>query len=165
MKKLSILLIVIFAGLSAPFLSVAQSTTTVILIRHAEKENNSTDPALSPAGLDRSYKLQKALQGYNPDYFYSTNYKRTQQTITPWVNATNKTITIYNPDSLSALADELKLKKGKTIVVAGHSNTTPQLVNLLLGKEKYASLDDAVYNKIFIITIEGATVIDKVIEY
>ena len=165
MKKALIFLIAFLSIIFIPFFSVAQNITTIILIRHAEKENNSNDPSLSPAGLDRSYKLQKALPDYNPDYFYSTDYKRTQQTITPWVNATNKTITIYNADTLSALANHLKTQKGKTIVVVGHSNTTPQLANLLLGNEKYPSLDDAIYNKIFVITIEGTTVTDKVIEY
>src|SRR6478752_7971124 len=98
MKKIAILLIAVLSIISIPFFAGAQNITTIILIRHAEKENNSNDPSLSPAGLDRSYRLQKALPGYKPDYFYSTDYKRTQQTITPWVNATNKTITIYNAD-------------------------------------------------------------------
>ena len=165
MKKISILLIAVLPFLFVPFFSVAQNITTIILIRHAEKETNGNDPSLSSAGFDRSYKLQKALPGYNPDYFYSTGYKRTQQTITPWVKAMNKTIIIYSADTIPALANHLKTMKGKTIVVAGHSNTTPQLANLLLGKEKYTSLDDAVYNKIFIITIEDTVITDKVIEY
>jgi hypothetical protein len=56
--------------------------------------------------------------------------------------------------------------KGKTIVVAGHSNTTPALVNLLLGAEKYKALDDTVYSKIWILTIkEDGRVDDKIIEY
>lgn len=141
------------------------AATTIILLRHAEKETTGSDPSLSPAGLERSYKLQKTLPAYQPDEFYSTDYKRTKQTLTPWANAAGKQIEIYDADQLTTFAEKLKTIQGKTIIVAGHSNTTPQLANLLIGKEKYKQLDDHVYNKIWIITFKDNAVTDKVIEY
>lgn len=144
---------------------IAQNTTTIILLRHAEKETTGSDPSLSPAGLERSYKLQKALQEYHPDQFYSTDYKRTKQTLIPWANAAGKSIDIYDADQLAAFAGKIKILQGKTIVVVGHSNTTPQLANMLLGKEKYTTIDDVVYKNIWIITIQGNSATDKVIEY
>ncbi|CAN5562397.1 phosphoglycerate mutase family protein [soil metagenome] len=140
-------------------------TTTIILLRHAEKETTGSDPSLSPAGLERSYKLQKTLPGYQPDQFYSTDYTRTKQTLTAWANATGKQIEIYDADQLTAFAEKLKKMQGKTVIVVGHSNTTPQLANLLTGKEKYKQLDDNVYNKIWIITIHNNSITDEVIEY
>lgn len=62
-------------------------------------------------------------------------------------------------------AEELRLQKGKTIVVAGHSNTTPALVNALLKEKKYESLPDSVYNKFWIVTLDGDKITDKLIEY
>lgn len=162
MKKIAALL-VLFSFLS--IISVAQARTTIILLRHAEKEAGGIDPSLSPAGLERSYKLQKALKDYHPDLFYSTDYKRTRESILPWANAVDKQIELYDPSDLAAFAAKLKALAGKTVVVVGHSNTTPQLANLLLGQEKYATLDDAVFNKIWIVTLEGQTANDKIIEY
>jgi len=162
MKSIIVFIIVCLSGLS---LFAQNAPTTIILLRHAEKESTGNDPSLSPAGLERSYKLQKALKEYKPDHFYSTDYKRTKQTVTPWANATGKEIEIYNADELAAFAEKLKAFKGKTIIVAGHSNTTPQLANLLLGNEKYTTLNDAEYSKIWILTIEDSTATDKIAEY
>jgi 2,3-bisphosphoglycerate-dependent phosphoglycerate mutase len=109
--------------------------------------------------------LQKTLKDYQPDHFYSTDYTRTKQTVTPWANAAGKETEIYDADQLAAFAEKLKTLKGKTIVVVGHSNTTPQLANLLLGRGKYATLNDAEYSKIWIITIEENTATDNIVEY
>ena len=72
---------------------------------------------------------------------------------------------MYDPSDLIKFAEELRLQKGKTIVVAGHSNTTPALVNALLKQTKYASLPDSVYNKFWIVTINGDSTVDKLINY
>ena len=166
MKKILSLTVVVALLLCIATVTTAQeTTTTLILLRHAEKETTGSDPALSPAGLQRSYKLKSALADYQPDYFFSTGYNRTKQTLNPWATATNKKVNVYNADSLSMFAASLLALEGKTAVVVGHSNTTPQLVNLLIGKEKYTMLDDSVYNKIWIVTIRHGTAMDTVIEY
>jgi broad specificity phosphatase PhoE len=45
-------------------------------------------------------------------------------------------------------------KKGKTVLIVGHSNTTPALVNLALGEDKYEQLDESAYGNIFIVSID-----------
>ncbi|MBI2283072.1 MAG: hypothetical protein HYU71_05140 [Bacteroidetes bacterium] len=45
--------------------------------------------------------------------------------------------------------------KGKTIVVVGHSNTTPRLVNLLIGENGYPDLGERVYDLHWIVTVTG----------
>lgn len=79
--------------------------------------------------------------------------------------ATGKPLQIYNADSLATFAEQLRQMKGKTIVVAGHSNTTPQLANLLLGQEKYPQLPDTEYSKLFIITLHNGVAKDTVMRY
>jgi 2,3-bisphosphoglycerate-dependent phosphoglycerate mutase len=54
---------------------------------------------------------------------------------------------------------------GKTIVVAGHSNTIPGLVNLLLHDNKFKNLDDNEYDKIFVVTVENDKASVKVLTY
>ncbi|WP_153796114.1 SixA phosphatase family protein [Foetidibacter luteolus] len=164
MRKLILPVITLLLLMLQPAVAKCQNTT-IILLRHAEKDTAATDPTLSAAGFARANKLQSALAAYKPDMFYSTNYRRTRQTITPWAAATGKEIMPYDPDALTAFAESLKKIKGKTIVVAGHSNTTPQLANKLLGNDKYQTLDDAVYNQIWIIKLQEGKAADEVITY
>ncbi|MDI9364405.1 MAG: phosphoglycerate mutase family protein [Flavobacterium sp.] len=154
------------------FVALKAQTTTIILLRHAEKDTslpNATtmkaDPPLTKAGEARALLLLAVLNNFKPDIIYSTNYMRTKATVTPLAQKFTKHIVMYNPADLSKFAEELRLQKGKTIIVAGHSNTTPALVNALLKEKKYESLPDSVYNKFWIVTLDGDKITDKVIEY
>lgn len=137
-------------------------TTTIILLRHAEKDTSTAgsammqaNPALSKEGEARAARLPEVLKAYTPDLFYSTDYTRTKATITPLAKKFHKEITIYDPRKLADLAAELQSIQGKTIVVAGHSNTTPALVNLLIGEKKYPNMDESVYNQYWVVTIKN----------
>ncbi|GEO07524.1 hypothetical protein SAE01_00200 [Segetibacter aerophilus] len=128
--------------------------TTVILVRHAEKDTvGGNDPVLSAVGNKRAARLQETLKEYKPDAFYSTNFKRTKETLLPWAKAAGKEIQVYDPATQTSLADLFKTQQGKTLVVVGHSNTIPQLVNLITGTNQYQQLPDTEYSKIFIVTI------------
>ena len=71
----------------------------------------------------------------------------------------------YNPSELEAFANKLLTLKTKCIVVAGHSNTTPKLANLLLKQEKYKEFDESVYGNIIIIQVKGKQMTDTMIQY
>ena len=45
--------------------------------------------------------------------------------------------------------------KGKTVLVVGHSNTTPAFVNKILAEEKYKDIDDNNNANLYIVTISG----------
>lgn len=148
--------------------ALAQKTeTTIILLRHAEKDTiGGNDPILSAAGKARAEKLTTVFKDVKADEMYSTPYIRTKETLKPWAQLAKLEIKSYDPRNLKGFAEELKLVKGKTLVVAGHSNTTPALVNFLLGQEKYKALDDNVYSKIWVLTLkEDGTITEKLIEY
>lgn len=135
-------------------------TTTIILLRHSEKDTSAAgstmmkaDPPLSKAGEQRAANLPEVLKAYRPDMIYSTNYIRTKATVTPLAQKFNKEIQVYDPRNLPALEEQIRQMTGKTIIVAGHSNTTPSLVNLLIKENKYPNLDESVYTKLWIVTI------------
>jgi phosphohistidine phosphatase SixA len=44
--------------------------------------------------------------------------------------------------------------KYRRVVVVGHNSTTPALVNLLIGQEKYKALGEDEYDKIWIVKIK-----------
>ncbi len=146
---------------------------TVILLRHAEKdtspEADEFDPDLSPEGKLRSERLVKILKKYNPRQIYSTNFKRTRSTVTPWADQADAKyrlpIQIYDAQKLNEFVDLIRQGKAKTILVVGHSNTIPELANLLIKQQKYKDLDEFEYNKLWIIKIKKNKVKEKVIEY
>jgi 2,3-bisphosphoglycerate-dependent phosphoglycerate mutase len=111
------------------------------------------DPPLSKEGEKRAGSIIELLRHYTPDAIYSTNYTRTKATVGPLAQKFNKEIQVYDPRNQNPLSEQLLQMKGKTVVVVGHSNTTPGLVNLLIKENKYANLDDSVYNTYWIVTI------------
>ncbi len=140
--------------------------TKIILVRHAEKDTmGGSNPGLTAEGVNRADRLYQSFPGITPDEFYSTNYTRTVATVTPWAKMAGKEVKLYDAKSQAAFAEIIKLETGKTIVIAGHSNTVPPLINLILGKEKYSLLKDDEYDKIFVITINDGIIKDTVIVY
>ena len=131
--------------------------TTFFLIRHAEKDrtdSSNKNPQLNEKGLERAENWNQFFSSFNIDAVYSTNYNRTLQTVAPTAKAHNLEVTFYNPFTI----DVEKLKsdnKGKTVLVVGHSNTIPYLVNKLIGKEIYADIDDHINSNLYIVTISS----------
>ncbi len=158
-------LLFLFCGVINLYAQQPAETITIILLRHAEKDTVGTDPMLSAPGVLRAERLPAVFKDVTPDAMYSTPYKRTQQTLATWAKLTGKNILSYDQKNLRGFAEELKAMKGKTIVVAGHSNTTPMLVNLILGSSKYEALDESVYNKAWVVIIKDGVATDKIIEY
>ncbi|MEZ4840796.1 MAG: phosphoglycerate mutase family protein [Flavobacteriaceae bacterium] len=136
---------------------VKDTITTFFLIRHAEKDRTDSankNPQLNEKGLQRAESWNQFFSSFNIDAVYSTNYNRTLQTVAPTAKAHNLEVTFYNPFTI----DVEKLKsdnKGKTVLVVGHSNTIPYLVNKLIGKEIYADIDDHINSNLYIVTISS----------
>lgn len=162
MRKI-ILSIIILVGLAAAPVLTQQSfnlaeETTLIFVRHAEKsEDGTNDPSLSKQGEERAKRLAKLLmESHTISAIYSTDYKRTKETSRPISDSLNLSIFEYqldNPDSL--ISAIIQKHRGGQVLIVGHSNTTPQLVNLSLGESKYEKLDETDYSNIFIVKLSG----------
>ncbi len=132
-------------------------TTTYYFIRHAEKDRsdvNNKNPNLIQEGILRAAKWSLVLDNIKFDAVYSTNYNRTKQTAQPTAEKNGLDITIYNPRNFYS-EDFINNTKGKTVLVVGHSNTTPQFVNAVLGQKKYLSIDDSNNANLYIVTISA----------
>jgi len=114
------------------FTCQANDNFTIYLSRHAEKLADSKDPNLTQCGLKRAQQLASILEKVNIAKVYSTAYKRTIATAKPTAEQQGVTITEYTPAKLEQFAQHLLTKK-ETVLVVGHSNTTPQLSALLSG--------------------------------
>ena len=154
---------------------VAQSNTgsiTIILVRHAEKDTTVTgstmmqsDPPLSVIGIQRTGKLLETLKSYRFDSIFSTNFNRTRNTVMPIANKWGLALSIYDPKNQPVFAEALKKMDGKTILVVGHSNTIPTLVNILIGNAKYVNLGDNEYDKIWILQFKDGKCTETQIQY
>lgn len=129
-KHLATILFLIFLSLVAPRCFAEQ---TIYLVRHAEKVSSSSkDPSLTEQGRSRAKVLAQILRSANIKHIYSTAYKRTQQTAKPLSELLELAISSYDPRDLTQFAEQLQALDGNVLVV-GHSNTTPQMVDALGG--------------------------------
>lgn len=147
-------------------ISVAQETTTIYLIRHAEKATDgSNDPGLSDEGMDRVKVWGDYFEDKNISMYYTTTYKRASETASgtlshsmhyPPVPGTtyNVTMKTYDPMTLS-LKKIAEDNSGKSVVIVGHSNTIPAQINALIGKKVYADMQESEYGNLYIIKITG----------
>jgi len=127
--KLTFILLISFA-LSSPLMA----ETTIYLARHAEKMAIGNNPELTEIGQSRANNIAQQLSNTGITHIFSTDYKRTLQTATPLAQKLNLQIQSYNPARLVAFAQQLKTIEGKILVI-GHSNTTPELTQLLSGQQ------------------------------
>ena len=141
-------------------------TTVYYLIRHAEKDRSTSDkdPELTKKGLERANNWVEVFKDKKIDLVFSTDYKRTQQTAAPIASAKNLEVLSYDPRGL--YNDDFKAQtKDKTVLVVGHSNTTPALVNTILGNQKYDKIDDSDNGKLFIVSIVNDRISVKIEDY
>ena len=59
---------------------------------------------------------------------------------------------MYDPNNLYDQEFQKKTK-GKTVLIVGHSNTTPAFVNTIMKNEKYQDLPDDENAGLFIVTV------------
>ena len=146
----------VFLILISTNLHAAQDFTRLILVRHAEKAlNQSKNPALSEKGKLRAEALKGLLEIFDIKAVYTSKYLRTKQTAKPLADEANLEI---NSDIGASDYDSLKdhiqsFYKKENILVVGHGNTVPAFINFLHEEEKYTSLDEDEFNKIFFVEI------------
>ena len=137
--------------------TATQEVSTFYFIRHAEKDRtnpDNPDPELNQKGLGRAMHWAEILQPAVLDAIYTTDYERTAMTAAPAAVKQDITVQYYDPATLDIAqfkADNL----GKNVLVVGHSNTTPELVNRMIGEEKYPAMDDTDNGSLFIVTVVG----------
>lgn len=144
------------------FLTGCSSTTTIYLVRHAEKaaplpNQPPNDVELSAAGHARAQALADSLAAKHLHAVFATTIKRTQQTVQPTAAAKGFTIRQYTASqpASDALVDSLVAVKGKKFLVAGHSNTVPAMVRHLgLPCSFTGNIPENDFDNMFIITVK-----------
>ncbi|SET72909.1 SixA phosphatase family protein [Thalassotalea agarivorans] len=117
------------------------------LVRHAEKQDTKDTPHLTECGQLRALSLSKYLSDANIKQIFSTQYNRTYETALPLAKKQGLPIQYYQPRALADFASQLQKIDDNTLIV-GHSNTTPMLVNALVGSN-YAWINEDEYDVLF----------------
>jgi broad specificity phosphatase PhoE len=112
---------------------LSDSITTVILVRHTEKEAlPADDPPLSAEGVLRAQSLLHAVKNMEIDVIFVTEFKRTMETVEPTANHFGLLPVILAAADIEDLVNSINSDyKGKQILVAGHSNTIPAIIESL----------------------------------
>lgn len=158
MKILIFLLCASFLLMSAAENIRAQHRNlTVVLLRHAEKDLDDPDtanPELSAQGKLRAEKLVRVVNKFQPDAIFSSDYIRTRETVRPLARKNRAMTLIYDTRNLNQMRDLILSGKYERVLVVGHNNTTPMLVNALINQEKYEKLPETEYTKIWVVKIK-----------
>jgi broad specificity phosphatase PhoE len=155
-----ICLLMLFSCKEEPVEPVGEITpviSTYYLIRHAEKDRSNPDnpdPELNQKGMGRAMHWAEILEEVSLDAIYSTDYERTRMTAAPVSIKQDISVTYYDPANLDISAFRSETL-GKNVLVVGHSNTTPDLVNRLIGEDRFPQMDDDDNGGLFIVTALG----------
>jgi len=140
--------------------------STFYLIRHAEKirvDSAESNPDLNEKGLIRAERWKNYFLDKDVTKIYSTNYKRTYNTVKPLASEKNIEIFFYSPSDIEY--DEfIKSNIGDTTLVVGHSNTIPGFVNELIDYEYYQQIDDFNNSNLYVVSICESNVTHKLIK-
>ncbi|RNC85370.1 MAG: phosphoglycerate mutase [Balneola sp.] len=152
-QTLILLSLFILAGSSA--LQAFQiESTTLIFVRHAEKASDGTrNPPLDEKGEKRASNLYKSLSDFDIKAVFSTPYKRTEMTAKPTADSLDLEINTYGFENIEQFLENIIVEyRGGAVLIVGHSNTTPALVNMVLGSKEYEQIDESQYGDMFIVT-------------
>ncbi|WP_299009600.1 phosphoglycerate mutase family protein [uncultured Shewanella sp.] len=106
----------------------------IYLTRHAEKLHlkGERDPDLSEQGKARAQRIAAMFAKIKVDHLFSTDYKRTQQTLMPLSRVKNLVITSYDPRQGDDFIKQIKTNYcQQSVLIAGHSNTVPNMLQAL----------------------------------
>ncbi|WP_417443798.1 phosphoglycerate mutase family protein [Joostella sp.] len=139
---------------------IKDQTTTIYFIRHAEKdrsEPSEKNPSLTEKGLARAKRWSEIFKNITFDAIYSTDYTRTIETASPTAYTNNLDIIKYEPEELNTI--EIFKKGYENVLVVGHSNTVPKLVNKLLKEDRYEDIEDNNNGNVYIVTLTNQEVV------
>ncbi|MBK7876402.1 MAG: histidine phosphatase family protein [Planctomycetes bacterium] len=135
---------------------------TVLFVRHAEKDasGDPKDPGLSAAGSARAQALAELCGHTGATHLFASEYKRTRETLAPLaarLGVEVRVVSAAKPDELVRALDALPA--GSVAVVAGHSNTVPDLVARLggelgglVGTGANRALPDDAFDRLVVVT-------------
>lgn len=128
-------------------------------VRHAEKgDHDPYDPELSTEGEARAEHLGRIMAEAGLDAVYSSPSRRAKLTAEPVQRRGNTAPVLeYEPgDQEDWLLELLPESPGKKIMIVGHQNTIPHLLNQLKGGGfEFGNIPNHDFGKFFVVATKG----------
>lgn len=162
MRTLRLLLPLVLATL--PLAPALAADSGIVVVRHAEKADDGTrDPGLTSAGHERAQKLAEALDQADVGGLIASQYQRTQQTLAVMAAKRNLEVTIVPAEPggdieahVQALVSQVEASRAEgLLVIAGHSNTVPLIVEALTGKT-VGTISESDYDRMYLLLPDDA---------
>lgn len=134
------------------------TTTTVVLVRHAEKELGTIEDApLAAAGERRAERLAQMFGNVRGpgriDAVYVSDTRRAQQTAMPLtVRLGLQPIVLPGANVDAFVSRVLREQRGGRALVVAHSNTLPEMVHKLSGVA-IGPIGDEEYDNLYVVTV------------
>lgn len=132
--------------------------TTVMVIRHAEPAASPPgNPPLSPAGQTRAQTLVHVAGSAGVSAIFASEFLRTQETVQPLATALGLSVVQVNRADVQALVDQILTQhRGAVVLVAGHTDTIPQIIDRL-GGGTIAAIAPTEFDNLFVVTVRRFT--------
>jgi 2,3-bisphosphoglycerate-dependent phosphoglycerate mutase len=150
----------LLAFLALPSVAGAEcGSGTAIVVRHGEKfmtgdAEKDRDAPLSEAGKERAEALAAALSEAGIDAVYSSPYLRTRGTVEPLAAKLGLEVVPYSvveKDAQQRIAAKVMAENcGREVLIAGHSNTVPELLRAF-GVAEPEEIADQQYDHLYLV--------------
>jgi broad specificity phosphatase PhoE len=133
-------------------------TTTVVLVRHGEKELSSiSDSPLAPEGELRAERLAQIfgqISGVGRlEAIYVSDTRRTQQTAAALAARLGlQPVILPGADVATVAHHAMNGHRGSAVLIVGHSNTIPQIIKRIAGVQVPSIADDE-FDNIYIVSV------------
>lgn len=134
------------------------ATTTVVLVRHAEKELSTiNDPPLTPDGELRAERLSQLFGKVTGvgrlTAIYVSDTRRSQQTAAPLAARLRMQPVIIPGDDIRGVARHaMHDHRGASVLIVGHSNTIPEIIRRISDIEVPPIADDD-FDGIYVLSV------------
>jgi broad specificity phosphatase PhoE len=127
---------------------------TVILVRHADIDlpRRSDDPPLNAAGRRRAEMLAYIVRRAGATSLFTSTFLRTVQTMQPLATQAGlvpQAVPTANEWAQQVVAGAL----GEVVVVAGHSNTVPEMLEALGVPPPAPPIGESEFDNLFVATV------------
>lgn len=141
---------IFICGLLLSLVATAATATPekIVLFRHGEKAAGD-NPHLTSAGKRRAKHIVTLIPSDANLTLLSSDYNRTKETAADLARTFKQKVIIYDAQDLEKLKAQVMALNG-TVVVIGHSNTTPNLAELL-SNQKVAAMPETQFNRYFVL--------------
>ncbi|MFP5329247.1 MAG: SixA phosphatase family protein [Alphaproteobacteria bacterium] len=124
----------------------------VYVVRHMQKAQGD-DPPLSAEGAANAQRLAELLSAKGIVAIFATPTRRAMQTAEPLATKLGIAVTSYEAKDPDRLVEAVAAARGPVLVV-GHSNTVPDLVDRLGGPPQ-PPLSDTDYGTVYVVEPDG----------